>query len=1005
MAGILLFAILATIVISLTYIYAAGLSGFFTAFEEHQTISMKNEEYLALSYAFNSTTGLGNLTVTDAWAHPSRIVEILKVSPSGGVSVIPEDVVIYPGQSYTFVNLLQKPYTYAVVTSYGNMWWSSFDMENPALGRYSLTMVANPPQGGTTSPPPGTYYYAYGTEVTISAAANPGWAFAGWTGTGNYSYSGTNQTATIYIWDDMVETANFLAQPQPVTFAAKGLGSDAQGVVLTVTYTTSRYAQGGSHSYSYQFTASQLPVTLEIPTGTQVSYSWSSPVPSSTSGKRYVWVSTSGLDNAQSGTFTVPAGGGQVVATYGTQYLLTMQVSPSYAGTTNPAPGSYWENAGTQVQISASANSGYQFYEWVGSGSGSYSGSANPATVTMNGPITETAYFNIGVTLSASGGGSASASWSGGSASVSGPGSTTFYVAPGTAVQFTATPDSGVTFTGWTGSGTGSYSGSANPVSVTADYPITEQANFAVAITFSVSGMGSDASGTVLTVDGTGYSYSNLPITFVWPYGSQHSFSWSSPVSSSTPGKRYVWQSTSGLSTAQSGTITATQPGSVTATYGIQYYLTMQVSPSGAGSVSPGSGWYNAGSSVQISATPNSGYQFYGWVGSGSGSYSGGANPATITMNGPITETAYFQIVITFSASGLGSDAQGTVLTVNGQSYGYSSLPVSITVPYGSTVSYSWTSPVPGAAGVQYTWISTSGLASGQSGSFTATQPGSVTATYQKQVEVTVQYISGSAPGEVTIYNPYVGTITSGSITFWVPAGSTVSMQAYQGQDSAGYPTLFQWYYDSNTGSTITSASYSLTPSSPDTIYVDYDYTGYVLVQAVTYLSDTVIQTIVSAYEPANMYYYWSPPSSISAYGESLSYVSGPNSIWVQQDQWNTATDIYQEPAAWSGLSLSVVPSGNVYVAQTSGYLIDPATGAGIGGQAIQIHYIEWFVDGTGGRGPYDKATTNSQGYFFNQQGMGPYLTTVQAQIWWSNPPSYYYNPGTVTLSVSGYWP
>jgi hypothetical protein len=174
----------------------------------------------------------------------------------------------------------------------------------------------------------------------------------------------------------------------------------------------------------------------------------------------------------------------------------------------------------------------------------------------------------------------------------------------------------------------------------------------------------------------------------------------------------------------------------------------------------------------------------------------------------------------------------------------------------------------------------------------------------------------------------------------------------------------------------------------------------------VTYVSGTVLQTLVSAYEPANMYYSWSPPSSISAYSESLSYISGPSSIWVQQDSWNTATDVYQEPAAWSGLSLSVVSGGgSTYVAQTSGYLIDPATGAGIGGQTIQIHYIEWFVDGTGGNGPYDYPTTNSQGYFFNQQGMGPFLTTVQAYISWDNPPSYYYNPGTAMLQVSGYWP
>jgi uncharacterized repeat protein (TIGR02543 family) len=781
MAGILLFVILATVVISLTYIYASGLAGFFNAFEMHQTISAKNQEYLALSYTFNSTTGLGNLTVTDAWAHPSRIVEILKVSPSGGVSVIPEDVVIYPGQSYTFVNLLQKPYTYAVVTSYGNVWWSSFDMTNPALGRYSLTMVASPPQGGTTSPPPGTYYYPYGTEVTISAIANPGWAFAGWTGAGNYSYSGTNQTATIYIWDDMVETANFLAQPQPVTFAAKGLGSDAQGTVLTVTYTTSQYAQGGSHSYSYTFTASQLPVTLEIPTGTQVLYSWSSPVPGST-GVRYVWVSTSGLDNAQSGTFTVPAGGGQVIATYATQYLLTMQVSPSGAGTTNPAVGSYWYNAGAQVQISATASSGYQFYQWVGSGSGSYSGTSSSATVTMNGPITETAVFYIGVTLSAQAGGSASASWSGGSASVSGPGSTTFYVAPGTTVQFTATPNSGVMFTGWTGSGTGSYSGSANPVSVTVNYPINETADFAVVITFEESGLGPDATGTVVTVNGVSYGYTGSQVltTISVPYGSQVSYSYAQYVYSTEYGKRYVWTATTGLQTARSATFTATQGGTIIGWYGgpngqvgIQYLLTIGVSPSGAGTTNPapGSYWENAGTQVQISATANSGYQFYEWVGSGSGSYSGTSNPATVTMNGPVNETAIFYLQVTFSEQGLPSNLVGTVVQVvyGGQTYslGVGQLPWTIAVPYGAQLSYAFTQSFLNdpTQGVEYNLSAVQGLSTAPSATMTVTQPGSVTGVY------TAYYLVTTQP------SPSGGGTTSPSQE-WVQSGATVALTA-----------------------------------------------------------------------------------------------------------------------------------------------------------------------------------------------------------------------------------
>jgi uncharacterized repeat protein (TIGR02543 family) len=60
------------------------------------------------------------------------------------------------------------------------------------------------------------------------------------------------------------------------------------------------------------------------------------------------------------------------------------------------------------------------------------------------------------------------------------------------------------------------------------------------------------------------------------------------------------------------------------------------------GTVTPASGWRSKGAQVTIRATPSNGYHFTGWTGSGNGSYSGANNPASITMNGPITETASF---------------------------------------------------------------------------------------------------------------------------------------------------------------------------------------------------------------------------------------------------------------------------------------------------------------------------------------------------------------------------
>ena len=76
--------------------------------------------------------------------------------------------------------------------------------------------------------------------------------------------------------------------------------------------------------------------------------------------------------------------------------------------------------------------------------------------------------------------------------------------------------------------------------------------------------------------------------------------------------------------------------------YQHEYYLTMLASPSTDGTVAPKTGWHNAGSTVTIRATPKIGHTFTSWTGTGTGSFSGTSNPATITMDAAITETANF---------------------------------------------------------------------------------------------------------------------------------------------------------------------------------------------------------------------------------------------------------------------------------------------------------------------------------------------------------------------------
>jgi N-acetylneuraminic acid mutarotase len=292
-----------------------------------------------------------------------------------------------------------------------------------------------------------------------------------------------------------------------------GLVFNVDGIDYSVAQTFS-WAQGSSH-----------PITTSTPQN-------------GTTGVRYYFSSWS--DGGAISHTVAPTKNTTYTAKFGTQYYLTM-----VAGTGGKvSPASNWKTAGTSVSISATPSAGYSFNKWTGSGAGSFSGTTNPVSITMNGPITETAVF------------------------------------------------------------------------------------FVVTVDTSPAGLS-------MIVDGQTYT---APKSFNWSPGSSHTIATTTPQSGA-PGVRHYFSSWSDGG-AISHTVTPTKSTTYTAKFGTQYYLTMNAGT--GGTVSPASSWRTIGSTVAISAKPSTGYSFTNWTGTGTGSFSGTDNPASVIMNGPISETASF---------------------------------------------------------------------------------------------------------------------------------------------------------------------------------------------------------------------------------------------------------------------------------------------------------------------------------------------------------------------------
>ncbi|MGQ9680720.1 MAG: InlB B-repeat-containing protein [Candidatus Bathyarchaeia archaeon] len=185
-----------------------------------------------------------------------------------------------------------------------------------------------------------------------------------------------------------------------------------------------------------------------------------------------------------------------------------------------------------------------------------------------------------------------------------------------------AIPDAGYKLDYWELDGVSS--GNANPYLLTMDNDHTLQPWFVevtdLTLTVNVNPIGG---GTVSkNPDKPTYSYGEEVTLTVSPAEGYKFAGWSGDASGADPNI----------------TITMTSDKIITATFLPTYNLIISVNGAGTTDPEPGIYSYSQGTVVQLTAYPDSGYIFTGW----SGSLTGNANPATITMDSNKTVTANF---------------------------------------------------------------------------------------------------------------------------------------------------------------------------------------------------------------------------------------------------------------------------------------------------------------------------------------------------------------------------
>ncbi|WP_345156543.1 InlB B-repeat-containing protein [Pontibacter saemangeumensis] len=518
----------------------------------------------------------------------------------------------------SYMDIYSKSFQAGTVTLGGNMQSPASGAQNNyfviakagAVQATGYTLTLNTTGSGTVSKSPNQSSYAAGTEVTLTAAPAPGYAFSGWSGDAsgtanplkltmdatkavNATFTQSQITATNLINAGGAQYTDgagrsWSADANFTGGLTKAKSFDVAGTLDDQLYLSYRYAASGApFSYSIPAEAGTYTVRLHF---LEPYYGAPGGVAGG-AGKRVFHVDVEGQRVLSSYDIFAQDGAGKaVVKTFqgvsvsdgalhiafsslkdnaiisaieigraGAPTTYTLDVSTAGSGTVSKSPNQSSYAAGTEVTLTAAPAAGYAFSGW----SGDASGTAYPLKLTMDANKSVTATFTpvqqASYTLTVT---------TTGSGTVLKDPDQELYV-DGSSVTLTATPAAGYAFAGWSGDATGA----ANPLSLTVS--------------------------------------SDLSITATFTQVQQTSF-------------------TLAVITSGSGTVTK----------------------------NPDQESYDPGTELTLTATPTTGYEFVGWGGDASGS----ANVVTLTMNADKAVTASFTEKLTtlrINAGGIQKDIAG----------------------------------------------------------------------------------------------------------------------------------------------------------------------------------------------------------------------------------------------------------------------------------------------------------------------------------------------------------